>query len=120
MKILPMLPACFIFAFVAMPSPAQSKSTYLSCVTDDPAWQPPLTIIIDEDRGDVRVSGATASGSSPNPKFNPDTVVFGFAGRQFTVNRVNLSLTTEEVSFFGPSQAYRGVCKMSAPPKRAF
>lgn len=91
---------------------------YLSCVTSDPAWQPPLTIIIDEGRNEVRVSGATASGSSPNPKFNPESVVFGFAGRQFTVNRVNLSLTTEDMSFFG--QTYSGVCKFSAPPKRAF
>jgi hypothetical protein len=97
---------------------ARDGQAYLSCVTNDPDWQPPLTITIDERRNDVRVSGATASGSSPNPQFNPDTVVFGFAGRVFTVNRVNLSLTTEDTSFFG--KTYRGVCKFSAPPKRAF
>jgi hypothetical protein len=100
------------------PAAARDGQAYLSCVTNDPDWQPPLTIIIDERRNDVRVSGARASGPSPNPKFNPDTVVFGFAGRQFTVNRVNLSLTTEDLSFFG--QTYEGVCKFSAPPKRAF
>jgi hypothetical protein len=97
---------------------ARDGLAYLSCVTNDPAWRPPLTIIIDEPRNEVRVSGATASGTSPNPQFNPETVVFGFAGRQFTVNRVNLSLMTEDTSFFG--QTYRGVCKLSAPPKRAF
>lgn len=100
------------------PAAARDGQAYLSCVTNDPDWQPPLTIIIDERRNDVRVSGARASGSSPNPKFSPETVVFGFAGRQFTVNRVNLSLTTEDTSFFG--QTYGGVCKFSAPPKRAF
>ena len=118
MKIMPLVSVSFVLAAFGMGTPAQSKTAYLSCVTNDPAWQPPLTIVIDEDRGDVRVSGATASGSSPNPKFNPESVVFGFAGRQFTVNRVNLSLTTEDMSFFG--QTYKGVCKLSAPPKRAF
>lgn len=100
------------------PAAARDGMAYLSCVTNDPDWQPPLTIIIDERRGDVRVAGAAASGSSPNPQFNPESVVFGFAGRQFIVNRVNLSLTTTDTSFFGKS--YRGVCKFSAPPKRAF
>lgn len=100
------------------PAAARDGQAYLSCVTNDPDWRPPLTIIIDERRNDVRVSGATASGSSSNPQFNPDSVVFGFAGRQFTVNRVNLSLTTEDTSFFG--KTYTGVCKFSAPPKRAF
>ncbi|MGN6590245.1 MAG: hypothetical protein ACTHKE_08140 [Sphingomicrobium sp.] len=97
---------------------ASDGVAYLSCVTDDPAWRPPLTIMIDEPRNEVRVSGAAASGTSSNPQFNPETVVFGFAGRVFTVNRVNLSLTTEDTSFFG--QTYRGVCKFGAPPKRAF
>ena len=91
---------------------------YLSCVTNAPDWRPPLTIIIDERANEVRVSGATASGTSPNPKFNPESVVFGFAGRQFTVNRINLSLTTQDMSFFG--QTYAGVCKFGSPPKRAF
>ena len=100
------------------PAAARDGMAYLACVTNDPDWQPPLTIIIDERGGDVRVAGATASGSSPNPKFNPESVVFGFAGRQFTVNRVDLSLTTEDLSFFG--QTYRGTCKFSGPPKRAF
>jgi len=118
MKIIPVISASLTTVLFAMPTPAHAKTAYLSCVTNDPAWRPPLTIVIDEDRGDVRVSGATASGSSPNPKFNPESVVFGFAGRQFTVNRVNLSLTTEDLSFFG--QTYTGVCKLSAPPKRAF
>lgn len=118
MKSIPLVSVSFALALLGMPSPAVAKTAYLSCVTNDPAWRPPLTIIIDEERGDVRVSGATASGSSPNPQFNPDSVVFGFAGRQFTVNRVNLSLTTEDTSFFG--QTYTGVCKLGAPPKRAF
>lgn len=118
MKIKRLMSASVMLALFAMPGAAQSKSAYLSCVTNDPAWRPPLTIIIDEDRGDVRIAGATATGSSPNPKFNPDTVVFGFAGRQFTVNRVNLALTTEDLSLFGDT--YKGVCKFSAPPKRAF
>jgi hypothetical protein len=100
------------------PRATRDGQAYLSCVTNDPAWRPPLTIVIDEARNEVRVSGATASGTSPNPRFNPETVVFGFAGRQFTVNRVNLSLTTEDMSFFG--QTYQGVCKFGAPPKRAF
>jgi hypothetical protein len=91
---------------------------YLSCVINDPAWPPPLTIIIDEPANEVRVAGASASGTSPNPKFNPTTVVFGFAGRQFTVDRTNLSLMTEDLSFFG--QTYHGTCRFGAPPKRAF
>jgi hypothetical protein len=99
-----------------IPPPATSDGrAYLSCVTDDPDWQPPLTIIIDERDNDVRVAGASASGSSPNPKFNPTSVVFGFAGRQFTVDRVNLSLTTTD--FW---RTYSGVCKFGTPPKRAF
>lgn len=97
---------------------ARDGQAYLSCVTNDPDWQPPLTIIIDEPRNEVRLAGATASGTSPNPKFNPTSVVFGFAGREFTVNRVNLSLTTSDTSLFG--KTYQGVCKLSAPPKRAF
>jgi hypothetical protein len=100
------------------PAAARDGHAYLSCVTNDPDWQPPLTIIIDEAKNDVRVSGATASGSSPNPQFNPTSVVFGFAGRQFVVDRVNLSLTTIDTSLFG--NTYKGVCKIGAPPKRAF
>jgi len=96
-------------------SASRDGRAYLSCVTNDPAWPPPLTIIIDEATGDVRVAGATASGSSPNPEFNPTSVVFGFAGRRFVVDRVNLTLTTTD--FY---RTFNGTCKFSAPPKRAF
>lgn len=91
---------------------------YLSCVINDPDWPPPLTIVIDEPRNEVRVAGHMASGTSPNPEFRPTSVVFGFAGRQFVVDRTNLSLTTNDTSFFG--QSYHGSCRLSAPPKRVF
>ena len=98
--------------------PSRDGRAYLSCVINDPDWPPPLTIIIDEPSNEVRVAGHMASGTSPNPKFNPTSVVFGFAGRQFTVDRTNLSLMTEDLSFFG--QTYHGSCRLSAPPKRVF
>lgn len=115
MKITPLQPVSFLLVLFAIASPAHGKSVYLSCVTNDPAWPPPLTIIIDEERGQVRVAGAMSNGSSPNPAFTPTSVDFGFALRRFHINRVNLSMTTD--NFFNK---WNGVCKFSAPPKRAF
>lgn len=94
---------------------SKDGQAYLTCVTNDPEWQPPLTIIMDERSGDVRVAGATSSGSSPNPRFNPTTVDFGFAGRIWSVNRVDLSLSTTDTF-----DTWHGTCKFGAPPKRAF
>lgn len=115
MKIAPVRPVSLLLMLFAMPSPAQAKSVYLTCVTNDPDWPPPLTIIIDEDRGEVRVAGASANGSSPNPAFTPTSVDFGFGMRRWHVDRVNLSLKTDD--FF---DAWKGVCKFGSPPKRAF
>jgi hypothetical protein len=115
MKIASLISSSFLAALIAVPSPAQAKSVYLTCVTNDPAWPPPLTIIIDEDRGEVRVAGAQANGTSPNPAFTPTSVDFGFGLRRWHINRVNLSLKTDD--FF---EAWNGVCKFGAPPKRAF
>jgi len=108
----------FVLASVVLTSfatPASAKSVYLTCVTNDPDWPPPLTIIIDEDRGEVRVSGKTSNGTSPNPAFTPTSVDFGFGLRRWHIDRINLALKTDD--FF---DSWNGVCKFGAPPKRAF
>jgi hypothetical protein len=115
MKVMPFVSASCVLALSAIPSAAQAKSVYLTCVTNDPAWPPPLTIIIDEERDSVRVAGAQANGSSPNPAFTPTSVDFGFALRRWHIDRVNLSLRTD--NFF---DAWKGTCKFGTPPKRAF
>src|SRR5690349_22497969 len=96
-----------------IPDAALAKPVYLSCQTKDPAWPPPLKIIVDEDRGDVTVSDPNGSGSSPNPVFTQDSVEFGFRGSRWDINRVNLTLTTTA----DYTNWYKTVCRLDTPPK---
>lgn len=106
--------ASSVLLLTALPGTALAKPVYLSCPTTDPAWPPPLTIALDEDRGDATVSDPRSSGSSPNPVFTADSVEFGYDGSRFIVSRVDLSLVTTDFV-----HRYKTTCKLSAP-KRAF
>jgi hypothetical protein len=83
--------SCLILS--TLPGEALAKPVHLICRTD-PDWPPPLDIMIDEDRGAVSLSGRLNSGPSPNSEFTEDSVVFGFAGSRFYIDRTNLTLIT--------------------------
>jgi hypothetical protein len=111
---LTLLASCLTLS--AIPTAALAKPAYLSCRTNDPDWPPPLEIVVDEDRGDVTISDIKGSGSSPNPVFTQNSVDFGFSGTRWSLNRVNLMLTTTA----DYSHWYKTTCRLAVAPKRAF
>jgi hypothetical protein len=100
-------------------SPAAATPTYLSCAIVHAAGPVLINITADEDNQLVTIKiPKTGYFERLSAIFSPITVsARGRGGTKYEISRTDLSMTRGKL---GTAMVERGMCKIDAPPNRAF